>query len=198
MTKKFVIVIDAQYDFMMPKGKLYVSGAEHTIVPGIEFLQQLTPEDTEGVLFTFDTHSATTYFDQPESKQFPIHCELGTAGWRNVFNHHLVDKKIPTYGLYKNVFNMWEEPGIVVEDLEFGDKFYVQKRETFFDRLKELGVDTVVVMGVAADFCVKWAVDGLVERGFNVEIPRNLTAGIVRDIDTVLVDDFTGKTVKVI
>jgi len=197
MTKKFVIVIDAQYDFMMPKGKLYVQDAEQTIVPGIEFLEQLKPEDTEGVLFTFDTHQANTYFTMPESQQFPIHCELFTPGWHNVFNSDLVQAAIPTYTLTKGVFNMWEEPKITIEST-MGGNFFTMDREKFFNQLKEDGVETVVVMGVAADFCVKWAVDGLVERGFNVEIPANLTRGIVRAIHYVVKEDFADKNVVII
>ena len=46
------------------------------------------------------------------------------------------------------------------------------------------GALLLVIIGVAADFCVKWAADGFLARGFNVESPRRLTRGIVRDIDS--------------
>src|SRR5215217_6601613 len=54
--KNFVVVVDTQYDFMMPDGILYVKGAEETINPIFVYLASLNPETTSGVLFTFDMH----------------------------------------------------------------------------------------------------------------------------------------------
>lgn len=193
--KNFVIVVDAQYDFMMPGGALYVPGAEHTIVPGIQFLQQLKPETTAGVLFTFDTHDAATYGSMPESQQFPIHCVKGTTGWENVFNYMLVHADIPAYQLAKGVFNMWEEPDVVIRPIEalpFEPTEADVHRDAFFDQLQESGVEEVVVIGVAADFCVSWTVRGLVDNGFRVGVPENLTVGIVRQLEQTVAEDFTG------
>ena len=51
----------------------------------------------------------------------------------------------------------------------------------------------MTVIGVAADFCVKDAIAGLLERGFKVEVIRDLTAGIVRDIDQTCQEEFPGQ-----
>jgi nicotinamidase/pyrazinamidase len=48
----------------------------------------------------------------------------------------------------------------------------------------------VDVVGVAADFCVKWAVDGLLENGFRVRVLRDLTRGIVNQIDQVCAESW--------
>lgn len=195
MAKKFVIFIDTQVDFMIQGAALYVSGAESIISKLNNFAFHLDPNEIEGVLFTYDTHREATYVDSEEAKQFPIHCVEMTPGWRNVINTDIINSNIPVFSLYKNVFNMWEEEDLFLISSNFE---HDSEREYFFENLKLNGVDTVVVVGVAADFCVKWAVDGLVERGFNVEIPRELTAGIIREIDTVVAEDFVGEKVKVI
>jgi nicotinamidase/pyrazinamidase len=179
--KKFLVVVDTQFDFMMPKGALYVQGAEEIIVPGINFLANLNPDEYAGVLFTYDTHTPEIYEGSPESQQFPIHCVKGTPGWENVFNPKLVNQDIATFTLEKGVFNMWEEENIKIED-EDGD---LAEREYFFEHLKN-HADTVVVIGVAADFCVKWAIDGFVQRGWNVEVIHSLTMGIVDQMPEVL------------
>ncbi|MEE3156302.1 MAG: isochorismatase family protein, partial [Pseudomonadota bacterium] len=68
-------------------------------------------------------------------------------------------------------------------------------RDAFFADLARRGVRDVNVIGVAADYCVLWAVQGLLERGFTVHVPQALTKGIDRQIDEVLVSDLAGKPV---
>lgn len=209
MAKKFLIVIDTQYDFMMANGKLPVAGAEDIIAPTIRFLAGLDPEQYAGVLFTYDTHVPEVYAGSPESEQFPIHCVKGTPGWENVFNPTLVPPLVPVFRLTKGVFNMWEEPEEKIrierlydlDDAGDGSIEWVpfMSRDVFAAEMHgDMEVDTVTVIGVAADFCVKWAIDGLVERGFNVEVPADLTRGIVRQFDQVAREDFAGHSVKIV
>jgi len=183
MIKKFLVVVDTQYDFMMPSGALYVQTAEDTILPGIDFLSKLNPDEYEGVLFTFDTHDPRTWNDMPESKDFPIHCIKGTPGWVNVFNEKLVPKAIPMFHLEKGVFNMWEEERLPLHRFDYStslvrpviDFLY---RDDFFAQMAQRDEVAIQVMGVASDYCVKWAVDGFVKRGFKVEVIEELCRGI--------------------
>ena len=179
--KKFLVVVDTQYDFVMPGGALYVKDAEQIIVPGIEFLANLKPEEYEGVLKTFDTHVPDAYEGSPESELFPIHCVEGTPGWENVFNKHLINSDIKVWEMTKGVFNMWEEDYLpLFREGRQGDASQNEfsYRDEFFERLKDDGIDTIQVFGVASDFCVKWAVDGFVKRGFKVEVIEHLCRGI--------------------
>jgi len=185
MTKKLLVIIDTQADFMLSTGALYVTGAEQLIAPINNYLLNL-PADIDSVIMTYDTHFADTYPDSEEAKQFPIHCVYNTPGWQNVFNDASIlgRDEVNFLRLEKPVFDMWATSDTM--------------RDNFIDGVSKSGVKDVVVIGVAADFCVHWAVNGFVERGFNVEIPRSLTAGIVRDIDTVVAEEYAGKNVKVI
>jgi len=187
--KKFLVVVDTQYDFVMPDGALYVAGAEDIIVPGIKFLANLDPDEYSGVLFTYDTHYQATYFDLPESKQFPIHCVRGTFGHANVFNPSLVSGDIATLDLIKGVFSMWEDDGVLIGNTGYGDRnpTTTWARDKFFEDMKAT-TSTIEVMGVASDYCVKWAVDGFVQRGFKVDVLQKL----VREIETSARDVFDG------
>jgi nicotinamidase/pyrazinamidase len=192
----FVIVVDTQRDFMAQDGALSVAGADVLAGPMAEWLAALDPAETAGVLFTFDTHEADVYPTSPEAEAFPIHCVRGTPGWANLLSPAMVDPAIPAWRIEKGVFDMWAEPGLVIGNARDPGAPPVD-RDTFFDGLKAGGVEEVAVIGVAADYCVRWAMDGLVARGFHVTVPAALTRGIARQIDRVVADDFAGAAVAV-
>lgn len=193
--KRFVVVVDTQWDFMAAEGALSVNGAEALIVPMQNWLQALSPDDVEGVLFTFDTHVPEIYRNSEEAKSFPIHCIRGSDGWQNMLEVDLIPAAIPVWRLEKGVFDMWEESDVMLYDARNSHAEPVG-RDAFFNALKDKGVATVSVIGVAADYCVRWAVDGLVARGFAVEVPAALTRGIDRQFDQVLAEDFAGCAVS--
>lgn len=184
--KKFLVVVDTQFDFVMPGGALYVQGAEEIIPAATKFLQDLNPEDYSGVLFTFDTHVPTQYDGSPESELFPLHCVRYTTGWGNVLPLYDVPAGIPVFTLEKNVFNMWEEAQVKLNSKSYGaDSDFTVDRDYFFDMMTvdknlEQGVkaDLIEVFGVASDYCVKWTVDGFVKRGFPVVVIDELCRGI--------------------
>jgi nicotinamidase/pyrazinamidase len=190
--KSFVIVVDTQRDFMAPEGALSVAGADALVPAAERFLAALTPEETAGVLFTFDTHVPEVYAGSPEAAQFPPHCERGTPGWENLLRADRIDPAIPVYRLEKGVFDMWAEEGLALRDERRPDAPPLP-RDAFFERLKAEGVTNATVIGVAADYCVKWAVEGLLARGFDVTVPEALTRGIVRQIGQVASEDFAGR-----
>lgn len=173
--KNFVVVVDTQYDFMMPNGILYVKGAEETITPMIQYLASLTPETTAGVLFTFDTHIKEEYEGSPESEMFPLHCELGTNGHDNVLNQNLVHNGIEKFTLQKPVFDMWASDDLVFGDVETWEDVEEMFAEGFVEDTQATIID---IIGVALNFCVKQAADGFLERGFVVRLHTSMTRGI--------------------
>lgn len=49
-----------------------------------------------------------------------------------------------------------------------------------------------------ADYCVRWAVEGLVARGFRVTDYAALTRGISRQIDALIADEWSGCAVRLV
>ncbi|QNQ10021.1 cysteine hydrolase family protein [Sphingomonas alpina] len=193
--RSFVVVVDVQGDFINPSGALPVAGAEALIAPMTAWLRALRPDDTAGVLFTADTHVPEIYARSEEAKEFPPHCMRGTPGWAPLLDPAAVDPAIRCYRLEKGVFDMWAEADVVIESI--GKAEVRVPRDAFFARLKQDGVDHVRVIGVAADYCVRWAVEGLIERGFKVTIPGALTRGIVRQIDAVAAEEWAQADVSI-
>jgi len=192
---QFVIVVDTQKDFMAPDGALTVSGADALVEPMQDWLQALTPEATAGVLFTFDTHEPAIYAGSAEAEVFPLHCARGTDGWANLLDVAHLDPAIPAWRLEKGVFDMWAEDDLMIEDARASRAEGVH-RDHFFEFLKTRGVETVTVIGVAADYCVRWAIEGLVARGFGVTVPEQLTRGIDRQIREVIDKEFANLPVR--
>lgn len=213
---KIALVIDAQADFMDQSGALYVPDSEKIVPILNEYLSSLTLENGYmGVIFTADTHNEDTYPNSLEAKGdedagipgFPPHCYTGTDGFKFAVDPSKVPEdengsKIPVMILNKGVFDMWQEEGLEVRPYKVHGEVVArggeQDRDTFFKNLQMAGVEEVEVVGVAADYCVKWAIDGLLARGFKVTIYDNLTAGIERDIHQVVHDDFSGEDVTVL
>jgi nicotinamidase/pyrazinamidase len=187
--KTFDIVVDAQNDFMRTNGKLYVTGAE-AIIPALQ--TYIATLSSTGVLFTYDTHLEGVYEASAEAKEFPIHCVKDTEGWQLAVNRSAV--RVPVYLLEKGVFDMWKEPALYVQP---DGRYQLIDRDIFFSELKRKDVTKVRVTGVAADYCVKWAIDGLVARGFAVEVVEGLTVGIGRGIEQVVQEDFADQPVVV-
>jgi len=208
---KLAIVIDGQVDFMVPQGALYVPGADQVTPVLNEYLKELTLENGYiGVLFTADTHDEETYPDSLEAKGdedkgipgFPPHCYKGTDGFDFAFEAKNVPTETPKFILNKGVFNMWEEQELIVRPYRIAGEMVAyggeKTREDFFGDLISAGVEEVEVTGVAADYCVKWAIEGLISRGFKITLYDNLTAGIESDIHQVVEENFAGRDVQVL
>jgi nicotinamidase/pyrazinamidase len=161
------VIIDTQVDFMIPSGKLYVPGAEKTIPLGIQYLTKVAPYGS--LLFTQCAHTESEYEMSGEADQYPIHCVPGTVGFQNVYN---VQGFYDSYSDYaddvtvqeKKVFDMWEG--------------FSPERDTYFDYLKEQGQLYLTVFGVVTEVCVKRALIGMLERGFQPTLLADLTVGI--------------------
>jgi nicotinamidase/pyrazinamidase len=190
--RRFVIVVDTQRDFMAADGALAVPGAAALVAPMAAWLAGLEPAATAGVLFTFDTHEPAVYAASPEAEAFPIHCVHGSPGWANVLDFGLVDPAIPVWRIEKGVFDMWAEDGLMLANARDPAAAGVE-RDAFFAALLNAGVEEVAVIGVAADYCVRWAIDGLLARGFRVTVPAGLTRGIEREIAAVVARDYHGR-----
>lgn len=191
----FLLVVDDQHDFFDLEGScLPIPDSKKVIEPTNQFLQMQRYNQCKGVLFTQDWHNADHVEYMPDGNPFPKHCVEGTKGAKLAVLSATVPSPIPLLNLRKNVFNMWEESSLQVAAMDpvsrirFGNE--PQDRDAFFAEMLEKGLKDVVVIGVASDICVNFAIKGLVERGFNVTVVRPLCKGLFREIDQVVAEDY--------
>jgi len=176
-----LLIVDVQNDFC-PGGALEVPNGDE-VVPVINRLS----EEFDHVVQTQDWHPAghqsfassheghdpydVIEVDYGEQVLWPDHCVQGTDGAAfhpdlNTTRSELILRKgfRPEIDSYSAFF---ENDG--------------ETRTGLTGYLRERDVDTLFVVGLAADFCVKWsAVDGRKE-GFDVYVVEDATRGIDQD-----------------
>ena len=170
MKNKTVFVdIDTQFDFMNPRGNLYVPDAED-IIDNIKKLFDYAKEHKIKILSSIDAHTV----DDPEFNLFPAHCVKGTPGNQKIEASTCNDNITIENREQEITESIMNHDQIIVESQTF-DIF----ESTNTDKIvKKLDVQNFVVFGVATDYCVKAAVLGLLKRGYNVSLVTDATTAI--------------------
>jgi nicotinamidase/pyrazinamidase len=162
--------VDAQADFMLPGGKLYVPGAEK-IIPNI---QQLVNAAAEAGVFLVSSGDAHPEGD-PEFEKFPPHCLRGTPGAR-IIPEGIVEnaRRIPNDPSQPLPGDILGSPQVVIEKQTL-DVFDNPHTSELVDRLSERFGDDAeyVVFGVVTEYCVSCAAKGLLERGRKVSVVKD-------------------------
>ena len=170
MKNKTVFVdIDTQFDFMNPRGNLYVPDAED-IIDNIKKLFDYAKEHKIKILSSTDAHVV----DDPEFNLFPAHCVKGTPGNQKIEASTCNDNITIENREQEITESIMNHDQIIVESQTF-DIF----ESTNTDKIvKKLDAQNFVVFGVATDYCVKAAVLGLLKRGYNVSLVTDATTAI--------------------
>jgi len=170
MKNKTVFVdIDTQFDFMNPRGNLYVPDAED-IIDNIKKLFDYAKEHKIKILSSTDAHMV----DDPEFNLFPAHCVKGTPGNQKIEASTCNDNITIENREQEITESIMNHDQIIVESQTF-DIF----ESTNTDKIvKKLDAQNFVVFGVATDYCVKAAVLGLLKRGYNVSLVADATTAI--------------------
>ena len=158
--------VDAQADFMLPGGKLYVPSAEK-LLPNI---RRLTDAARQGRVFLV-SHGCYHTKDDPEFAIFPPHCVQGTPG-ANLVPEALTGKvvTVPNQAAVSLPADLSRYQQILLEKQTL-DIFESRHAD---ELVKRLGPKVeFVVFGVVTEFCVRFAAKGLLERGRRVSVVRD-------------------------
>ncbi len=172
--------VDAQADFMLPRGKLYVPGAEK-IIPNLDRLVDLVRQRRNLLISSADAHHP----DDPEFRDWPPHCLKGTPG----------AELIPEARVARQLVIPNEKDFFLPRDLGAYDQIILEKNTLdVFDNsntdalLARLAPATAsqagsgpgfLIFGVVTELCVRCAAMGLLRRGFRV----SLITDAIRSLD---------------
>lgn len=145
MAKKALIVVDMQNDFC-PGGALAVSNGDDVVEP-INARIQAYLKNNDVVVYTKDHHPKdhTSFQINHPDGVWPPHCVQSTTGWEF---HPQLKVEGPTF--FKAFLTEADSysgfGGHIDPDME---------AQTLADYLKEQDVESVEVVGLALDYCVK-------------------------------------------
>ena len=190
--KKIVLwEVDAQADFMLPGGKLYVPGAEK-IIPNIARLVKAATETGALIVSSSDAHTQ----NDPEFQRFPPHCIAGTPG-AEIIPEGLAKgfRTIPNDAsreLPKDVLN---SPQVIFEKQTLN----VFDNPHTSELVAQLGGETeYLVFGVATDYCVQLAAKGLLERGRRVAVVTDAIEALDRTAGHRTLDELQSQGARLI
>ena len=155
-----LLVVDVQNDFADPSGSLYVQDGEQ-VVPFINREIERAQEAGVPVVYTKDWHPPDTPHFAEHGGKWPVHCVRDTWGAEfhpdlKAVGEVILKAKGPEDGY----------SGFSVEHLPTGER-----RETGLEQLlRDRGVDHVVIVGLATDYCVKETALDAVRKGFDAEV----------------------------
>jgi nicotinamidase/pyrazinamidase len=171
--------VDTQVDFMLPRGRLYVPGAEQT-APAMQRLVEAARAAGLPHVASADDHELTDpeISDDPDFRDtYPPHCLRGTRGARKIAETDQEDPlplgEIPI------------PPGLLARRVDGHREFLLLKKN--FDvftnpnanaLLEALDPDEVILFGVATDVCDDAAIRGLRLRGRSVTFVEDAARGL--------------------
>ncbi|MGH9572067.1 MAG: cysteine hydrolase family protein [Candidatus Acidiferrales bacterium] len=176
--------VDAQKDFMLPGGKLYVPGAENSI-PNIRRLVGAAESSGTTLISSACAHSE----NDPEFAVFPPHCIKGTDGAQIIPEGMKKDYAlIPNDPSFKLPANIFDSPQIVIQK-QVLDVFSNPHTETLVERISSDA--KYVIFGVVTEFCVQYASKGLLDRGRQVFIVHDAIETLDAKKGQETIDDLT-------
>jgi nicotinamidase/pyrazinamidase len=172
--------IDTQRDFLEPTGALYIQGSAE-ILPNLQRLTQFARVHQIPVLATSCAHHP----GDPELKIFPAHCMAGTDGQERVAEttcpdsvvldvNDRIDGAIPAHlTLLKRELDVFSRPD--------ADELIARYNQDY---------PTFIVYGVATDYCVRAAVEGLLQRHCRVAVVVDAVRAIDSAAEARILTDF--------
>jgi len=163
-----LVVVDVQNDFADPGGGLAVPGG-HEVVPVVNGEIARAQGSGSLVVYTQDWHPSQTPHFLTEGGIWPVHCVQGTWGAELHPDLDVVGQVVQ-----KGTGGEDGYSGFSVRDPRSGDE-----KDTALERvLRRASVERVVVVGLAADVCVKDTAIDAARRGFRTTVLRDATRAV--------------------
>ena len=157
-----LVIVDVQNDFADPAGSLYVAEGERVIPLANREIEKANASGAL-VVYTQDWHPETTPHFLKDGGMWPVHCVGGTWGAQ-------LHPELEVKGEVVRKGTRGEDgySGFTVRDVATGDDAPTPLTELLRDR----GIQRVVILGLATDYCVKETALDAIELGFETILLR--------------------------
>jgi nicotinamidase/pyrazinamidase len=189
--------VDAQRDFLLPGGALYVPGAE-AILPN---LRRLAAPARQGRIFLVSSADAHNP-DDAEFRQWPPHCLKGTSGAEIVADglapQRLIIPNRADFELPEN-FHEYQQVTLEKNTLDVFDNPQTEQVLEMLARpsagLTETPIE-FVVFGVVTEYCVRCTVEGLLRRNRKVALVEDAIKSLDESKGKELLDGWRSRSVR--
>ena len=165
-----LIVIDLQNDFADPAGSLAVPGADRVILAVNDAVAKAVAGEA-AVALTQDWHPESTPHFAKDGGIWPVHCVAGTWGAEL---HPAFDVPAGAHRVRTGEHGEDGYSGFTERDLHTGREMPTELEAV----LRGLGIERVVVVGLATDYCVKATALDAVRLGFRVHLLPDAVAAV--------------------
>ncbi len=170
-----LIVVDVQNDFADPAGSLSVAGGE-AVIPVINAEIASAADAGAITVFTQDWHPESTPHFAKDGGPWPVHCVAET--WGAVLHPDLaVPDGAPRIRKGANGEDGYS--GFTMRDATTGEELPTELDGLLRDR----GVERVVVVGLATDYCVKATALDAVRLGYETHLLTDAIASVDLALD---------------
>ncbi len=193
--------VDTQVDFMKSDGKLYVPEAE-SVIPQLGALTAAARRFGIPVVASADDHEPhdAELSDQPDFREtFPPHCLRGTSGVERIPETAWPEagaighEKLSEEEIHRAVAG--PAPVVLIHKKQF-DVFTNPNTEAL---VAALAPERIVVYGVALDVCDRYAIEGLLQRGYReIELVVDAVKPIHAQDAAALIEDWQRRGVKMV
>lgn len=165
-----LIVVDVQNDFADPAGGLAVTGGEQ-VIPAIDREIEMAVNNGAIVVATQDWHPASTPHFAKDGGIWPVHCVADTWGAELHPDLALPDDA-PRVRKGANGEDGYS--GFTMRDPVSGETIATELEGL----LRDAGIDSVVVTGLATDYCVKATAIDAAALGFRTSVLTDAVAAV--------------------
>ena len=165
-----LIVVDVQNDFADPAGSLYVKGGDQ-VVDAVNDEVAAAIEAGATVVYTLDWHPPVTPHFAKDGGVWPVHCVAGTWGSQLHPGLTVVEgaEEVRTGVAGEDGYS-----GFTVREPVSGE----EHATALDDILRRRGVERVVVVGLATDYCVKETALDAVRLGYETTLLTGAVAAV--------------------
>lgn len=168
-SRSALIVVDVQNDFAHPLGSLHVRGAEEIIEPLCRLIRGAERAGSV-VVYTQDWHPRSTPHFKTSGGPWPVHCVADSWGAQLVAG---LPRASPSIHIHK---------GTGLEDgysaFTVIDTAGHHRPTGLGSMLRRLGVEQVLVAGLATDYCVRHTALDARHEGFEAAVALEAVRGV--------------------
>jgi len=174
--------IDTQIDFLFPAGSLHVPGAQQ-LIPALHRLNHHAAKYGHPLVSSMCAHTE----DDPEFKQWPAHCVIGTVGQLKP-TETLVEKHA-VIGVAPGDYRSHGAQQILFEK----NQLDITTSPNFRPLVTRLAADRYVVYGVVTEYCVRFAALALLETGKPVSLVTDAIQTLRAEDSAKTLSEFTAR-----